>query len=317
MSAKEQIEILRRELDRHNYNYYVLDQPTISDFEYDRMLRSLEEMEQANPDLITPDSPTQRVGGKALDSFEKIVHRAPLESLQDVFDFTELAEFEERVRESASDVEYLVEPKVDGLSVALEYENGVFIRGATRGDGVVGEDVTENLRTIKSIPLKLDGAPSLLIVRGEVFMPKSVFEHLNEQREKRGEALFANPRNAAAGSMRQLDPKVAADRKLDALIFNIQYVEGKAFETDSESLDWLESLKFKVIPRVCVSRPEEIENQIHHIGEHRDQFSYDIDGAVIKLNNLSDRELLGSTAKFPRWAAAYKYPPEQKESDTP
>lgn len=314
MSVKEQIEILRRELEQHNYNYYVLDQPTISDFEYDRMLRALEELEQANPDLITPDSPTQRVGGNALDGFEKVVHRVPLESLQDVFDFAELANFDRRVRENALNVSYLVEPKVDGLSVALEYHNGVFVRGATRGDGTVGEDVTENLRTIKSIPLKLDSAPSNLIVRGEVFMPKNSFEHLNAQRETRGEPLFANPRNAAAGSLRQLDPKVAAERKLDALIFNIQYADGVSFETDSDSLDWLEALKFKVIPRVCVSLMDEVEAQINLIGENRDRFSYDIDGAVVKLNNISDRMIMGSTAKFPRWAAAYKYPPEQKES---
>lgn len=314
MAAKDQIEILRRELEQHNYNYYVLDKPTISDFEYDRMLRSLEELEQANPELITPDSPTQRVGGKALDSFEKVTHRVPLESLQDVFDFDELGDFDRRVRESAPDATYIVEPKVDGLSVALEYQNGVFVRGATRGDGVVGEDVTENLRTIKSIPLKLEGVPPVLIVRGEVFMPKSVFEKLNEEREKRGEALFANPRNAAAGSMRQLDPKIAAERKLDALIFNIQYVEGISFKSDSESLDWLETLKFKVISRVGVSSIEEAGKQIELIGENRDQYSFDIDGAVVKLDDLSVRAILGSTSKFPRWAAAYKYPPEQKES---
>lgn len=314
MSIKDQIETLRRELEQHNYNYYVLDKPTISDFEYDKMLRTLEDLEQENPDLITPDSPTQRVGGKALDSFEKVTHRVALESLQDVFDFDELVDFDRRVRESAPDATYLVEPKVDGLSIALEYENGLFVRGATRGDGVVGEDVTENIRTIKSIPLKLDGAPPVLIVRGEVFMPKSVFERLNEEREKRGEALFANPRNAAAGSMRQLDPKIAAERKLDALIFNIQYAEGVSFETDTQSLDWLESLKFKVISRASVSSIEAAAEQINLIGENRDQYSFDIDGAVVKLDNLSSRSVLGSTAKFPRWAAAYKYPPEEKES---
>lgn len=314
MTEKEQIDLLRRELEQHNYNYYVLDKPTISDFEYDKMLRSLEDLEQANPDLITLDSPTQRVGGKALDSFEKVNHRVPLESLQDVFDFDELGDFDRRVREIAPQATYIVEPKVDGLSVALEYENGVFVRGATRGDGVVGEDVTENLRTIKSIPLKLEGAPSVLIVRGEVFMPKAVFEQLNDVREKRGEALFANPRNAAAGSMRQLDPKIAAERKLDALIFNIQYAEGVSFENDSESLDWLESLKFKVISRVGVSTIEDAAKQIELIGENRDQYAFDIDGAVVKLDDLSSRLTLGSTSKFPRWAAAYKYPPEQKES---
>ena len=314
MTPKEQAEQLRRELDQHNYNYYVLDHPTISDFEYDRMLRALEDLEREHPELVTPDSPTQRVGGKALDSFAEVIHRVPLMSLQDVFDFDELGEFDRRVRETATDAAYIVEPKVDGLSVALEYENGVFVRGATRGDGTVGEDVTENLRTIKSIPLKLDDAPPVLIVRGEVFMPRTVFEQLNAAREERGESLFANPRNAAAGSLRQLDPKVAAERRLDVLIFNIQYAEGISFETDSASLDWLEGLKFKVIPRVGVSTIEQAAEQITSIGENRDKYSYEIDGAVVKLDNLSEREMLGSTAKFPRWAAAYKYPPEQKES---
>lgn len=314
MTAKEQAEQLRRELEQHNYNYYVLDRPTISDFEYDRMLRALENLEQQYPELVTPDSPTQRVGGKALDSFAKVTHRAPLESLQDVFDFDELGEFDRRVRETALDAFYIVEPKVDGLSVALEYENGVFVRGATRGDGLVGEDVTENLRTIKSIPLKLDDAPPVLIVRGEVFMPRTVFEQLNAIREERGKTLFANPRNAAAGSLRQLDPKIAAERRLDVLIFNIQYVEGISFQTDSASLDWLEKLRFKVIPRVGAATIGQAAEQISSIGENRDAYSYEIDGAVVKLDGLSEREILGSTAKFPRWAAAYKYPPEQKES---
>jgi DNA ligase (NAD+) len=314
LTVNEQAQQLRRELEQHNYNYYVLDRPTISDFEYDRMLRALEDLEREHPELVTPDSPTQRVGGKALDSFSKVVHRAPLESLQDVFDFEELEEFDRRVRESASQISYLVEPKIDGLSVALEYENGVFVRGATRGDGAVGEDVTENLRTIKSIPLKIDHAPQTLIVRGEVFMPKAVFEQLNAERERRGEALLANPRNAAAGSLRQLDPRIAAQRRLDILIFNIQYMDGMAFERDSACLDWLEALKFKVIPRVRVSTIAQAAEQIASIGENRDAYSYEIDGAVVKLDSLSDRGLLGSTAKFPRWAAAYKYPPEQRES---
>ncbi len=314
MTEKEQIEQLRRELEQHNYNYYVLDRPVISDFEYDRMLRALEDLECAHPELVTPDSPTQRVGGAALDSFAKVPHRVPLESLQDVFDFEELEDFDRRVRESAPDASYIIQPKVDGLSVALEYQNGVLVRGATRGDGTVGEDVTENLRTIKSIPLKLEDVPPTLIVRGEVFMPKTVFERLNEQREKRGEALFANPRNAAAGSMRQLDPKIAAERKLDAIMFNIQYVDDLQLATDSEALDWLEAHKFKVISRSTADTIEQVAEQITAIGETRDSFSFDIDGAVVKVNNLSDREVLGSTAKFPRWAAAYKYPPEQKES---
>ena len=314
MSAKEQAEQLRRELEQHNYNYYVLDTPTISDFEYDRMLRALEDLEREHPELITPDSPTQRVGGKALDSFSKVSHRVPLESLQDVFDFDELAEFDRRVRESVPDAAYIVEPKIDGLSVAIEYENGIFVRGATRGDGSVGEDVTENLRTIKSIPLKLEGVSGSLIVRGEVFMPRSVFEQLNASREARGESLFANPRNAAAGSLRQLDPKIVAERKLDALIFNIQHVDDIEFETDSASLLWLESLKFKVLPRMHAATIDDAFDLISTVGENRDQYSYDIDGAVVKLDPLKGRGVLGSTSKFPRWAAAYKYPPEQKES---
>ena len=314
MDYQAEIAQLRRELNEHSYRYYVLDDPSISDFEYDRMLRRLEELENAHPELITPDSPTQRVGGQALDSFQQVEHRVPLESLQDVFSYNELKEFAQRVTVIASSTDYIVEPKVDGLSIALEYENGIFVRGATRGDGRVGEDVTENLRTIKSIPLKLEGAPQTLIVRGEVFMPRSVFEKLNEERELRGESMFANPRNAAAGSMRQLDPRIAAERKLDILIFNIQYTDGARFETDDEALTWLESLKFKVIPHKVVSDVSQAAELIATIGEEREQFSFDIDGAVVKVNNLAERELLGSTAKFPRWAAAYKYPPEQKES---
>ncbi len=314
MDAQQQIKQLRHELEQHNYNYYVLDNPTISDFEYDRLLRNLEVLEQEYPELITPESPTQRVGGKALDSFSKVTHRVALESLQDVFDFEELADFDRKIRETVPDVNYIVEPKVDGLSIALEYENGIFVRGATRGDGTVGEDVTENLRTIKSIPLKLDNAPPVLIVRGEVFMPKTVFMSLNEEREKRGEALFANPRNAAAGSLRQLDPKIVAERRLDAVIFNIQYIEGKAFECDSDSLAWLETFNFKVISRIPAESISQVAEHIKNIGETRDRYSFDIDGAVVKLDNLSERAALGSTAKFPRWAAAYKYPPEQKES---
>lgn len=314
MDDRTQIEQLRRELNEHNYNYYVLDNPTITDFEYDRMLRRLEELEAAHPDLITPDSPTQRVGGKALDSFQQVVHRVPLQSLQDVFSPEELLDFDRRVRENADRVEYLVEPKVDGLSVAIEYENGVFVRGATRGDGQVGEDVTENLRTIRSIPMKLEGAPATLIVRGEVYMSRRTFERLNEERELRGEPLFANPRNAAAGSMRQLDPKVAAARGLDMVAFNIQYTDGPAFETDSAGLDWLKKLKFRVIDYRLTDRMETARSMIFELGDDRERYPFDIDGAVVKVNNLTERASLGETAKFPRWAAAYKYPPEQKES---
>ena len=313
MDSLQQIQKLREELNQHNYQYYVLDQPTISDFEYDRMLRQLEELEQAHPEWITPDSPTQRVGGKALDSFAQVTHRVPLQSLQDVFSPEELLDFHRRISQREP-VEYVLEPKVDGLSVALEYENGVFVRGATRGDGMVGEDVTENLRTIRSIPMVLEGAPESLIVRGEVYMPRKTFERLNQEREMRGEQLFANPRNAAAGSMRQLDPKVAAARGLDILIFNIQDVKGVSFTTDSESLDYLRGLRFKVIDYVKSSDIQEIQKNIQKLGDEREKYPFDIDGAVVKVNNLTDRIALGETAKFPRWAAAYKYPPEQKES---
>lgn len=313
MDSLQQIQKLREELNQHNYQYYVLDQPTISDFEYDRMLRQLEELEQAHPEWITPDSPTQRVGGKALDSFAQVTHRVPLQSLQDVFSAQELLEFHRRISQGEP-VEYLLEPKVDGLSVALEYENGVFVRGATRGDGMVGEDVTENLRTIRSIPMVLEGAPESLIVRGEVYMPRRTFEQLNQERELRGEPLFANPRNAAAGSMRQLDPKVAAARGLDILIFNIQDVKGISFTTDSESLDYLRGLRFKVIDYLLSSDMEEIQNSIQKLGDEREKYPFDIDGAVVKVNDLAQRTVLGETAKFPRWAAAFKYPPEQKES---
>ena len=314
MDVKEEVAQLQQELNAHSYQYYVLDNPTISDREYDLKLRRLEELEAAHPELVTPDSPTQRVGGQAIEGFVEVTHRVPLESLQDVFSMEELADFDQRVREAVGEVEYTVEPKVDGLSVALEYENGLFVRGATRGDGVVGEDVTENLRTIKSIPLKLPEAVPSLIVRGEVFMPKTVFAQLNEEREQNGEALFANPRNAAAGSLRQLDPKIAAARKLDIVLFNIQWVEGETFQTHGETLDFLERMQFKVIPRKICRTIDEVQAQVAEIGETRSGFSYDIDGAVVKVNSLQKRSELGSTAKFPRWAAAFKYPPEQKES---
>ena len=314
MDLNQEIEQLRRELDQANYDYYVLDAPTMSDYDFDHKLRRLEELEAAHPELLTPDSPTQRVGGKVADGFTEVVHRVPLESLQDVFSLEELAEFDQRVRESVPEADYDVEPKVDGLSVALEYENGVFVRGATRGDGRVGEDVTENLRTIRSIPLRLPEALPRLIVRGEVFLPKSVFAKLNEERELNGQPLFANPRNAAAGSLRQLDPKIAAERRLDILIFNIQYIEGKEFSTHVETLEYLESQRFRVIPHTSCKTIEQCSRRVQSIGEERETFDFDIDGAVIKVNSLSDRDLLGSTAKFPRWAAAYKYPPEQKPS---
>ena len=314
MEEREELEALRQELVRANYEYYVQDAPTMSDYDYDHKLRRLEELEAAHPEWITPDSPTQRVGGQVSEGFQEVRHRVPLESLQDVFSMEELAEFDQRVREVVQDVAYTVEPKVDGLSVALEYENGLFVRGATRGDGLVGEDVTENLRTIRSIPLRLPEALPRLIVRGEVYMPRTVFAQLNEAREQNGEPLFANPRNAAAGSLRQLDPKIAAARRLDAVLFNVQYVEGRSFETHSESLDFLEQMRFRVIPRKACASIKEAQEEVAAIGARKGDYPYDIDGAVVKVNSLSERTALGSTAKFPRWAAAFKYPPEQKEA---
>ncbi len=314
MDVVQELRQLREELERANYEYYVLDKPTMSDYDFDHKLRRLEELEAAHPELITPESPTQRVGGKVADGFAEVVHQVPLESLQDVFSFEELAEFGQRVKEAVADTVYDVEPKVDGLSVALEYENGVFVRGATRGDGRVGEDVTQNLKTIRSIPLRLPDSLPRFIVRGEVFMPKFVFQRLNKERELSGQPLFANPRNAAAGSLRQLDPRIAAARQLDILVFNVQYAEGKVFSSHVETLEYLESQHFRVIPHTLCSSVDDCARQIESIGDGREDFDFDIDGAVVKVNSLSDREILGSTAKFPRWAAAYKYPPEQKPS---
>lgn len=312
MNPQEEILSLTRELSEAGHRYYVLDDPTMPDFEYDQKLRHLEELEAAYPQFAQADSPTRRVGGEAISAFQPVRHEVPLESLQDVFSFEELGEFDQRISETAPRRQYSVEPKVDGLSVALEYVDGVFVRGATRGDGTVGEDVTENLRTVRSIPLKLENAPRRLIVRGEVFMPKKVFRALNEKREEEGQSLFANPRNAAAGSLRQLDPKIAAKRQLDILVFNLQLCEGREFSSHTETLDYLRELKFKVIPYTLCDTRAEIESRITAINENREDFSFDIDGAVIKVNSLAERRAFGSTAKFPRWACAYKYPPEIK-----
>ena len=314
MDDLSEIQQLRRELIQAGHEYYVLDAPTMSDYDYDHKLRRLEELEARHPEAITPDSPTQRVGGEAVSSFAPVTHRVPLESLQDVFDFDEVRAFDKRVRETVQDAAYMTEPKVDGLSVALEYRDGLFVRGATRGDGQVGEDVTENLRTIKSIPLRIPDSVGGLTVRGEVYMPKKVFHALNEERERRGEALFANPRNAAAGSLRQQDPKVAAARHLDIAVFNVQWAESVQFKTHGETLDYLKTKGFKVIPHYSCQTIEQAVEHIREIGEGRDSFPFDIDGAVIKVDRLDQREKLGSTAKFPRWAAAYKYPPEVKPS---
>ncbi len=314
MDPKERIEELTKRLVEANYRYYVMDDPIMEDFEYDRMLRQLEELEKAYPQLAAPDSPTQRVGGQALSKFQKVSHPVPLMSLQDVFSMEELDDFLQKILDTDPDTEFSVEPKIDGLSVALEYENGLFVRGATRGDGNVGEDVTENLKTIRSIPMKLENAPSRLIVRGEVFMPKKSFQRLNEQQEEEGKPLFANPRNAAAGSLRQLDPKIAAKRGLDILVFNIQLAEGVELASHTESLEFLKSLRFKVIPFASCQSVSQVNEQVKAIDRDRSQLSCDIDGAVIKVNDLARRERLGTTAKFPRWAAAYKYPPEIKET---
>ena len=314
MGPKERIKELTDLLNEANTKYYVLDAPEMPDFEYDRLLRELEELEAANPELAMPDSPTRRVGGEALSQFEKVQHPVPLMSLQDVFSTEELQEFLDKMKEAYPSAEFSVEPKIDGLSVALEYENGTFVRGATRGDGQIGEDVTENLKTIRSIPMTIPDAPGRLIVRGEVFMPKSVFEQLNAEREEEGKPLFANPRNAAAGSLRQLDPKIAAKRKLDILIFNVQLAEGVEFATHEESLKYLKDRKFKVVGAKFYSEPSKVIRRIDEINESREKFTFDIDGAVVKINDLAQRETLSATSKFPRWAAAYKYPPEIKET---
>ncbi len=312
MDSKERIDQLTDQLKEAGYRYYVLDDPTMEDYEYDRLYRELEELESAHPELARADSPTKRVGGEVLSQFEKVSHPVPLMSLQDVFSMEELNDFLEKTIAAEGNAEFSVEPKIDGLSVALEYVDGKFVRGATRGDGTVGEDVTENLKTIRSIPMTLTGAPSRLIVRGEVFMPKKSFEKLNLRQEELGKPLFANPRNAAAGSLRQLDPKIAAKRGLDIYVFNVQLAEGMEFTGHTQSLEYLKSLKFKVIPHKKLSKVSEIDAEVLSINENREKLICDIDGAVIKVDDLSQRERLGNTAKFPKWAAAYKYPPEIK-----
>ncbi len=312
MNPKERIQELTAILSEANYKYYVLDNPTMLDFEYDRLLRELEELEAENPELSLPDSPTKRVGGQALSQFEKVAHPVPLMSLQDVFSPEELTDFLEKIDSAHPGSSFCVEPKIDGLSVALEYVDGQFVRGATRGDGSVGEDVTENLKTIRSIPMTIPDAPARLIVRGEVFIPKKTFEKLNKNLEIQGKPLFANPRNAAAGSLRQLDPKIAAQRGLDILIFNIQLCEGVDFSSHAETLEYLKAHRFKVIPYALLENSRDILTEVMAINDRREHLPCDIDGAVIKLNDLALRETLGATAKFPRWAAAYKYPPEIK-----
>ena len=287
----------------------------ISDYEYDMLMNRLKKLEAEHPELITPDSPTQRVGGEALSQFEPVQHQVPLESLTDVFSYDELFAFGTRMDGMIAEKhDYVVEPKIDGLSMSLEYENGVFVRGATRGDGVTGENVTENLRTVRSLPLRIENAPERLVVRGEVYMSKKVFEELNAQREVRGEQLLANPRNAAAGSMRQLDPKIAAERKLDIICFNLQYTSGEAYATHAETLDAMKEMGFPVVSYARYDNIRDCVERIEWLGEHRGELPFEMDGAVIKINSLAQRRALGSTAKAPRWAVAFKYPPEKKES---
>lgn len=314
-AVKERIEKLRKKINQYANQYYNEDNPSVSDYDYDLLMNELKQLEASHPELVTPDSPTQRVGGEASNLFEKVTHEVQMGSLQDVFDLDEIREFDERVKKVIEQPEYVVEAKIDGLSVSLEYVNGIFTRGSTRGDGFVGEDVTANLKTIHNIPLKLTRPIPFLEVRGEVYMPKKTFLKLVEQQELNDEVPFKNPRNAAAGSLRQKDPKIAAKRKLDIFIFNVQRIEGVALDTHSQSLDFLKELGLTVSPWYhTFSTIDEAVRDIEQIGERRDQFSFDIDGAVVKVNNLQEREQLGSTAKYPKWAVAFKYPPEEKES---
>lgn len=315
MDVQKKINELRRKLNYYGKLYYVDDAPAISDYEYDMLMQQLKALEKEHPELITPDSPTQRIGGPALSKFEPVHHQVPLESLTDVFSVDELFAFGERMDSMLpGHHSYTVEPKIDGLSMSLEYENGVFARGATRGDGFTGEDVTENLRTVRSLPLRIENAPERLIVRGEVYMSRAVFNELNAQREINGEKLLANPRNAAAGSIRQLDPKIAASRKLDIICFNMQYSSDDIYASHAQTLDAMKAMGFPVVPYMKYDSIRDCVERIEWLGEHRDELPYDMDGAVIKIDSLEQRTALGSTAKAPRWAVAFKYPPEKKES---
>ncbi|MEE3333426.1 MAG: NAD-dependent DNA ligase LigA [Ruminococcus sp.] len=314
LEAMSRAEELRKELRYHNDLYYNKDNPEIDDFTYDKMLRELEDIEAEFPEIITADSPTQRVGGQAGEKFSPVTHSVKMESLHDSFSFDELRDFDRKVRETDSHPEYVVEPKIDGLSVSVEYTNGVLSRASTRGDGLVGEDVTDNILTIKSLPHRLRNAPAFLEVRGEVYMSFDSFFELVKRQEENEEKPFKNPRNAAAGSLRQKDSKITAQRKLDILVFNIQRIEGKTLTSHKESLDYLNSLD---IPTAFYSKYDDIEDvisEIERIGDTRGENPFAIDGAVVKVDSFSSREALGSTAKFPRWAEAYKYPPEEKET---
>ncbi len=306
---------LREKLEQFNHEYYVLDNPSVDDYTYDMMMQELKKLESDYPELADPNSPTQRVGGEALNDFEKVEHKVQMGSLQDVFSYEQVRDFTDRCMTEVASPEFVVEPKIDGLSVSLEYVNGVFTRGSTRGDGFVGEDVTANLKTIKSIPLKLKEALPFIEVRGEVYMSRKTFDKIVEEQENNDEQPFKNPRNAAAGSLRQKDPKVAAKRRLDIFVFNVQQIEGKELKSHKESLDYLKTLGFKVIADYKkVSTYDEIVERIQYIGDMRDKYSFDIDGVVVKVNDFSQRMSLGATAKVPKWAVAYKFPPEEKKT---
>lgn len=313
--AKKRIATLSKALEQHNYRYYVLNDPSVSDFSYDEMMRELRQLEADFPDLQSPTSPTQRVGGMASSTFEKVSHAVQMMSLQDVFSYEEVAAFVTRCQKQFAAPQFIVEPKIDGLSVSLEYTNGELTRGSTRGDGFIGEDVTENLKTIRSIPLRLEHAPAFLEVRGEVYMPREQFFALTAEQEANGETPFKNPRNAASGSLRQKDPTVTAKRGLDILIFNVQQIEGETLTTHRDSLDYLSQLGMKTVQ---ASQPletlEQVLEALQAIGTDRTEYAFDIDGVVVKVNDFAQREEMGATAKVPKWAAAYKFPPEEKET---
>ncbi len=314
--AAVRAETLRKELNHHIYRYYVENENDIEDYEYDMLMRELQSIEEAYPDLLTADSPTHRVGGSADNQFESVTHTVKMESLQDAFSHEEIREFDTRVKNGVTNAQYVVEPKIDGLSVSLEYVNGVFTRGSTRGDGVTGEDITANLRTVRSVPLRLTEALPFIEVRGEVYMPRQTFLEIVKEQELNEEKPFKNPRNAAAGSLRQKDPKITAKRKLDIFVFNIQRIEGKTLSSHKESLDYLKTLGFKTVPFYTqVGTIDGALAEIGRIGDIRYTLPFDIDGAVIKVDDFAQREVLGSTSKFPKWAVAFKYPPEEKETE--
>ncbi len=308
-------EKLRKDLNYYSYRYYVDNENDIDDYEYDMMMRELKAIEEEYPELITPDSPTRRVGGEATNMFESVAHTVKMESLQDAFSFDEIRDFDRRVKDAVTNATYVVEPKIDGLSVSLEYRDGVFVRGSTRGDGSVGEDITANLRTVRAIPLRLKTDLPFIEVRGEVYMPHSIFHKLVEEQELNEEKPFKNPRNAAAGSLRQKSPKITAKRKLDIFVFNVQQIDGHSLSNHKQSLDYLKELGFKTIPFYTEFKNiDGAIDELKRIADIRYTLPFDIDGAVIKVNDFEKRKILGSTAKFPKWAIAFKYPPEEKET---